>query len=378
MPDDLYIRWKKENPDNDVGARAIQDCGNKPVWNNASIYMTERTANPPPIGYQESIEPVVGDTVKIWVQAWSRGRNFDPMAGARVKVQIWVWHSIAGAAADVSQAVFTASPSTTKIVGASGTSLGTPGVAAVDWDTGMARIDPTWVDPQTNKVHFCIMANAYWDGPAPPDGAEMTSGWPDICNNRRHGQKNINVKAKGDEAVEVPIQIGNHNIEGEAEVYRVEVIERIGAGLLTQGLKTALLAQDFVDLVGGRRVKPRTIKATESDVEEGVVPDLVVPLESMTQARVRGGGRLVLAEARRVQLRVPRTPTDEVELEGRGGTGRRIAVEMPRRGVTKVVLRLGADRPDSPGTTRIFDVVQRDRNRRVVGGFRAVTVQLPR
>jgi hypothetical protein len=376
MADDLYIRWKKENPDNDVGARPIPDCGNKPVWNNASIYMTEATANPPPIGYQDAIEPVVGDTVKIWVQVWSRGRNFDPLPGARVRAQIWVWHSIAGAPADVSQAVFTASPSTTKIVGASGTSLGTPGVAVVDWLTTIN--DPSWVDPQTNKVHYCLMANAYWDGPAPADGAEMTSGWPDICNIRRHGQKNINVKPKGDEDVEVPIQIGNHNIEGQPEAYRVEVIERIGAGLLAPGLKTALLAQDFVDLVGGRRVKPRTIRATESDVEEGIVPDLVVPLESMTQARVRGGGRLVLAEGQRAQLRVPRTPTEEVELEGRAGTGRRITVEMPRRGVTKVVLRLGSERRDNPGTTRIFDVVQRDRNRRVVGSFRVVTVQLPR
>lgn len=376
MADDLYIRWKKENPDNDLGARPIADCGNKPVWNNASIYMTEATANPPPIGYLDAIEPTQGERVKIWVQVWSRGRNFDPLPGARVRVQVWVWHSIAGAAADVSQAVDTFTSGATKIVGASGTSPGAPGVAVFDWTAAIR--DPSWVDPQTNKVHYCIMVNAYWDGPAPADGSEMTSGWLDICNNRRHGQKNINVKAKGDEDVEVPIQIGNHNIEGEAEVYRVEVIERIGAGLLTPGLKASLLAQDFVGIVGGRKVRPRTIKATDADVEEGIVPDLVVPLESMAQARVRGGGRLVLAEGRRrTPLHIARTPTEEVEIEGRGGSGRRIAVEMRRAGVTKVVLRLGSERPDSPGTTRIFDVVQRDRSGRVVGSFRTVTVQLP-
>jgi hypothetical protein len=404
---DLYIRWSKASP-KDVGDRPIAPCWPpNAVWTNASIWMSYPQSHPDPAKRgMTAYAARLDEEVFINVEAYTRDESFPfpPFPGDQVPVRCQIWAcSGANGVGPVSSLA-----SSNGAAGLEGLVLGnidlpdTYGVASALWT-------PTTADGLTfdadGVAHVCLAANLVYPAPstATPRGQGqslpqfMSGGQPvrtvfpcgdgpvdprsNVPIGHFQGQRNIQVFNTAAEAGLVgEIQVWG---AGDGQQLRVlSVAERTGAAALDATLREHLLAHPLVDLLGGRERRQRARKLTP-DVVELLVPELgeellaagPPPLEPRERAQLAGGGSLVLADDKDIPLQPARRPLDEIAIEGPSGDrGDVIKLAAGPDSPERVVVDLRAAKADRPGTVRVFDLVERDRDNALVGGTTFITI----
>jgi hypothetical protein len=223
---------------------------------------------------------------------------------------------------------------------------------------------------QQGKGHACIAANVFWKGTTPPPESDLLSGLDvlAICGDGaegtggHHGQHNIMIGPMTTGMPMINLDFNVFNLLRKRETFVVEVEEILGAGALGAAGREALLAERWIMLKGGKpgRVRPKH--------------DHHGPLEPIERAKLRRGGRLVLRRGHR-PIQIARKRVENPTLTGHGvdGKGPKVHVTVPGGRSQKIALQF--PRPnESPGTAHVFDVTQRNRQGRVLGGARIIAV----
>lgn len=391
---DLFIRWSASNPA-DVGTRPISPCWPpNAVWTNVSIWMTYPPNHPDPAKRNmTALEARIGEEVFINVAASTKGATFPfPSDQEYVRCQIWVCTGANGVG-PVS-ALASAGGSAGMMALVLGT-IDTPNISGV----ASALWTPAATDNLTfnaaGEAHVCLAANLFYPAQTntTPAGQGrslpfMAAGQPvqtifpcgdgpidplsAVPIGHFHGQRNIQVlDASGTTSMK---------LWGKGK-HIVQLVERMGKGVLDAALREHLLAHPRVGLIGGRERKQRTLRLTpamrklmDSPLREALHDSERLPLEPRERARIAGGGRLVLAADENVRLRAARTPLDGIAIETDNAAGPSVEIVAGADEPKTLRVDLHAARRDKPGVYRVFDMVERDERKRLVGGTTFITL----
>jgi hypothetical protein len=405
---DLYIRWSNANP-KDVGDRPITPCWPpNAVWTNASIWMSYPPNHPDPAKRNTTAyEARIGEEVFINVQVYTRGASFQfpsPELLTPIRCQVWACTGANGVGP------VSALTSSGGAGGLEGLVLGTVeapdtyGVASVLWT-------PTSADglvfDQAGAAHVCLAANLVYSPPSgaspPPQGQHLpqfVSGGMQVvtvfpCGDgpidprsgvpigHFQGQKNIQVlTASAGSGPMSDLQVSA--LDEVERIHVLELSERSGRAAIDGSIREHLLSHPVVEALGGRprrqrtrRITPQLLEILEAELGEEVVRAGRLPLEPAERARLAGGGDLILADDEDIRVRRGQRPLPDIALEGPSGE-RASVIEVPAcpDAPARVTVDLHAAEADPPGTVRVFDLVERSPERRVVGGTTFVTVAL--
>jgi hypothetical protein len=400
---DLYIRWR--NAPKDVGLRPINPCWPpNVVWTNESIWMSYPPNHPDPAKRNATAyEARLGEEVLINVQVYTRGAHFqfpsqDPTTP--IRCQVWACTGANGVGP-------------ISALASSGGAAGLDSLVFGDIDVpdfyGLASV--LWTPAATDGLafdtdgaaHVCLAANLVYNRPpgaSPPAQGQslpqFVSGGQQVqtifpCGDgptdprsgvpigHFQGQKNIRVL---DPAATSIATLDVRALDGQGGNHVLELRERVGRGAIDATIREHLLAHRLVDLVGGRPRRQRSRKITPALLEilapelgEEVLASGPLPLEPMERARLARGGRLVLADDEDIRLQPARRPLRDVAIEGPDGVREQVVeVLVVPDAPARVIVDLSAAEADAPGTVRVFDLVERGREGRLVGGTTFVTV----
>jgi hypothetical protein len=404
---DLYIRWRNANT-KDIGDRPITPCWPpNAVWTNESIWMSYPPNHPDPAKRNATAyEARVGEEVFINVQVYTRGARFEfPSLEAATPIVCQVWACTGANGVGPISALASSGGAT----GLEGLVLGvvdTPdfyGTASVLWTPAAA--DGLAFDTD-GAAHVCLAANLVYNRPpgASPPGQgqrlpQFVSGGQQVrtifpCGDgptdprsgvpigHFQGQKNIRVL---DPAATSMATIDVRALDGQGGNHILELRERVGRAAIDAAIREHLLAHPIVDVLGGRprrqrsrKITPRLLEILAPELGEEVLASGSLPLEPMERGRLARGGRLVLAGKEDIRLQPARRPLRDVAIEGPAGVrGQVIEILTDPDVPGRVIVDLSAAQADAPGTVRVFDLAERGREGRLVGGTTFVTVALP-
>ena len=299
---DLYLKWSST----DNGARPLVPCGlPNAYWTNQSIWLSD-----PSSGALKNVA-TENETIRINAVVTNRSttRTFPATNGATDKwvgVQFWVCNFAlavgpAGAIPSFSPpsgtvfSFFVPFPPSSTLVG------------WADWTpaTGDLTINTT----AAGEGHVCIAANCFAEGMPDGEGGDMSLPFAtlDPCGDGpttqggHHGQHNILVAPHPHkkDPVHLPFNVINPGRKNAA--FRIEVQELVGAAVLGDSEREALLAERWVDLVGGKDGPVRVRKVGGQ------------PIEPLERARLRQGGHLVLSGSGR-RIEASRRPVAKARL----------------------------------------------------------------
>jgi hypothetical protein len=361
---DLFIKFSTASP-NDTGARPISPCGPPNIiWDSQAIWLSK-----PDDPLSTLTKATTGQEIQVNVTVNNKGgAAFVPDAanGIFVTVQVWICN-------------FAIAVGPNGGITSAGGANGQDGLITATIPAGGSR--PTAVkwkpvvgDLNINTTaagegHVCVAANVFWEGNAPekesrrfpPPGSLAVCGDPDPGerNGGHHGQKNILI-AKGESGESMAIPMNVFNLQEEGDEFVIEALEARGAKVaLRMAEREVLLAEDFITLAGGKaRVRPKMVEGE--------------PIEPIERARLRAGGKLVLGSGKR-PLRLSRRRIEDFQLEARGEEGKKIKLEVPRRRPKRLELKWDLPK-EAPGAVHVFDVTQRGRRGRNLGGARIIVV----
>jgi hypothetical protein len=356
---------------NDNGSRPLNPCGPPNYyWDSQAVWLTDPT-NASITKTKAKVGEKVRVNVRITNKSAQQTEGDTAVAfpdqdgfGNQVKVQIWVCNygvgvGPQGAIASAGGAAGLTVPPIGAAIPIGGTQ-----VASGDWtpQPGDLNINTT----AAGEGHVCVAANVYWEGTTPPlESQEITSGVLALCGDGagmrggHHGQKNILIAKAGTTLMKIPMNIFGFG-DGE-QVFLIEVLEARGLAALRLAERETMLAEPWIALVGGaRKVKPKTVAGK--------------PIEPIERARLRAGGRLVLKSSQR-PIKLSRGRVENLRLEADGAeAGEEIRLKVGPKRPKQIELHW-EQRKELPGAVHVFDVLQRDRRRRLLGGARIVAVR---
>jgi hypothetical protein len=360
---DLFIQWSTANPV-DKGDRPLNPCGPPNYyWANQSIWLTD--PNDPNTTLNQA---TVGEEIQINVRATNKqsGATFqsDGIVGL-LTMQIWVCdYAIAvGPNGGIASAGGAGGISSQRL-----TTLVAGGQAAFSGRWTPAAGDLSIHTTSAGEGHVCIAANIIWEGspPAneshsfPPPGSLSLCGDGVESVGGHHGQRNILIAPSGTPKMKIEMNV--INLGPRTQPFIIQVAEAGGMGALRLAERAALLAEDWVIVVGGKvgRVRVRM--------------DGDQPLEPYEQAKLRLGGRLVLKGSKK-PIQIARTPVRNPLLTGKGikGSGK-VEIKVSPKKPERIALEFERPASESPGTVHVFDVTQRDTAGHLLGGSRIMTV----
>jgi hypothetical protein len=362
---DLFIKWSTANP-NDIGDRPINPCGGtNPVWDNQSIWLTQ-PGNPSMTLTKAKVGQQIQVNVRVTNKATGGTFTPDPTNALFVKVQIWICNYAVAVGPNGGIASAGGSAGQEGLITNSIASGGTAATSVL-WtpQAGDLNINTT----AAGEGHVCVGANVYWEGTTPvaeshqfpPPGVLSICGdGPDPKNlGGHHGQKNILIaSAMSGGTMIIPLNI--FNLLGERDEFLIEVIEaHTGKIAFRMAEREVLLAEKWVTLAGGKpNIKPKIVHGH--------------PIEPIERAQLRAGGKLVLSKGKR-PIALSRRPIREFQIVAKEQTGKRIKVVVNPRKPERI--ELSWQQPEeNPGAVHVFDVLQRARGGRLLGGARVVAV----
>ena len=349
----IYI---KDNP-TDVGSSPT--CG-QTYWMSDSIRLADTTGNT--VG-----SAVVGTPMRIYVRIDSNGGTYPPSSSTPLLLEVWVCNPSFGVGPDA--AIGAAA------VGGSMSAGGPNGLTLTLPSTDPAQpggaISPPGPGPEyfvswtpeagdllgaATKQHLCVGANCVWSpGFAGAEGVAMAgSGLLDVCTNRRHAQRNIELSAVARTGFKMSMAFQIvAPVEGGEEELELELIEQPRGWRLTVSEQAQLIGDGVARLAEG----------------EAPYGDLYELLER--------GAKLVLAGKDSAPIRPTAGGDFRAKLSGEDGEGYRLVLKLRPGEATIVRAEIRMAGSDEPGMIRAFDVVGRSSNRPDIGGLRILGIVAP-
>jgi hypothetical protein len=349
----IYI---KDNP-TDTGSSPT--CG-QTYWMSDSIRLADTAGNT--VG-----SAVVGTPMRIYVRIDSNEGTYQPSSSTPLLLEVWVCNPSFGVGPDAAIGA-AAVGGTMSAGGPNGLKLTLP---SLDPAQPSGAISPPGPGPEyfvpwtpqpgdllgaATQKHLCVGANCVWSPGLPSaEGVAMAgSGLLDVCNNRRHAQRNIELSAVsgGGFGMSMPFQVVAPE-EGDEEELELELVEQPREWRLTVSEQAQLIGDGVARLA-------------EGDAPYG---DLYELLER--------GAKLVLAGKNSAPIRPTAGGDFRATLSGEEGAGHRLVLKLRPGEATIVKAEIMMAESDEPGMIRAFDVVGRSNRRREIGGLRILGIVAP-
>jgi hypothetical protein len=247
-------------------------------------------------------------------------------------------------------------------------------------------------------AHVCLAANLVYPAPTnatPPGQGQylpqfMAGGQPvqtifpcgdgpvdprsSVPIGHFHGQRNIQVLDAG--------RTTSMKVWGDGKrPHVVRLVERTGKGVLDAALREHLLAHPLVGLIGGRERKQRTLRLTpamrkilDPPLRDALRDSERLALEPRERALIESGGQLVLTADEKVPLTAAQKPLDGIAIEASNAVGQSVEIVAGPDDPQTLHVNLRAAGADKPGVYRVFDMVERDEKKRLVGGTTFITL----
>lgn len=341
------------SPATDTGARPY--TGSAKFWNNASIWLS---------GGPSQTSAHVGDSITVNVRV--SNSSSEPIEA--VTVDCYVMNPFVGpfdpAHALANMRGFASSIAT----GSGSTSPTDPHVVdclVQDLNAGPIPWKPTEAQLETNNGHLCIVANAYADGDGAPIGGTTTF---DVQNDPHLGQRNIGLLPKS-QMMKIMVMPAADAGPTELMVRRLpSTAIRAGERWLLRSLRDVAKGDGKYSLHlsgrGARLAVPLTFSRKWIRGEIAIDGFETGNLGTMDKV-----GAKLLAEPRLEPLAAMgrrMRPDVAGQIDGR--------FVLPERD-EPVFADIKVDRADEQGALQAFDIVQRDRAGRVIGGYRVLSLQ---
>lgn len=340
----------------DFGAATPTDNGTRPYtgsvpfWDNASIFME---------GGPSQTSTTVGTPTTVRVRVSNNGTE----AVAAVSADVYVMnpfvgpfdptHALAklhGFAASIAPGSGTSSPTDAHVLQCQ---VQDPNLGPVPWT-------PTATDlSQSTNGHLCLVANAYADGDGAPWGGTTAF---DIADDAHLGQRNIALLAAG-QKLKLMILPAVDGAPTALDIHQLTAKQALGKGewwlLRSRSTITKITGRTGLQ-IAGRRGHPAVPLGFSRKIVRGEIEvDGLEPADLHALSRLAGQLPAAQKGVRAHSLR-------RVEW----GEGRYV---LPERD-SVVMATVTVQRDDAAGSLQAFDIVQRDRTGRVLGGFRVLSL----